>query len=107
MGLSVCPAAVVAAPVEVVWANLVDWERLAAWADVRVERCEPAGPATVGQTITFAGRAVGRTWRFRIFPPGWWGWVLQTFGARVLGASVDDSLRRLKRAAERAHRPAP
>ena len=65
MGLSVCPAAVVAAPVEVVWANLVDWERLAAWADARVERCEPAGPASVGQTITFAGSALGRTWRFR------------------------------------------
>ena len=27
MGLTVCPAAVVAAPVEVVWENLVQWER--------------------------------------------------------------------------------
>lgn len=64
MGLTVCPAAIVAAPAEVVWANLVHWDRFAAWADVRVERREPEGPATVGQTIHFAGKALGRTWRF-------------------------------------------
>jgi hypothetical protein len=65
MGLSVCPAAVVAAPVAVVWANLVQWERYAAWADVHPERIEPAGPATVGQPITFGGKVLGRTLRFR------------------------------------------
>ena len=64
MGLTVCPAAVVAAPVEVVWRNLVQWERYYEWADVRVERSEPEGPATVGQTITFAGKAFGLTLRF-------------------------------------------
>lgn len=64
MGLTVCPVAVVAAPVEVVWENLVQWERYAEWADVQAERVEPAGPATVGQTITFAGKAFGRIWRF-------------------------------------------
>jgi|SRR6476646_1814863 len=64
MGLSVCPAAVVAAPVEVVWANLVEWERYADWADVQVERAEPAGPAAVGQTVHFTGKALGRTMRF-------------------------------------------
>jgi hypothetical protein len=64
MGLTVCPAAVVAAPVEVVWGNLVQWERYAEWADVRVERSEPEGPATVGQTVYFTGRALGRTWHF-------------------------------------------
>ncbi len=64
MGLSVCPAAVVAAPVEVVWENLVQWERYADWADVKVERSEPEGPAAAGQTIYFAGQALGRTWRF-------------------------------------------
>jgi hypothetical protein len=65
MGLTVCPAAVVAAPVEVVWANLVQWERYAEWADVQVAQREPAGPATVGQTIDFTGRALGRTMHFR------------------------------------------
>lgn len=64
MGLSVCPGAIVAAPVEVIWANLVQWERYAEWADVQVERSEPGGPATVGQTIYFSGRALGRTLHF-------------------------------------------
>jgi hypothetical protein len=64
MSLSVCPAAVVAAPVEVIWANLVQWERYAEWADVQVERAEPDGPATAGQTVHFTGKALGRTMRF-------------------------------------------
>src|SRR5512140_170194 len=64
MGLTVCPAAVVAAPVEVVWANLVEWDRYLEWADVWVERLEPEGPASIGQTIYFAGKALGRTVHF-------------------------------------------
>ncbi len=64
MGLTVCPAAIVAAPVEVVWENLVQWERYAGWADVHPERIEPEGDAAVGQTITFAGNVLGRTMRF-------------------------------------------
>ena len=64
MGLTVCPAAVVAAPIEVVWENLVQWERYLAWADVQAERLEPEGPATVGQTITFGGKVFGRTLHF-------------------------------------------
>ena len=64
MGLSVCPVAVVAAPVEVVWGNLVQWERYSEWADVQAERREPEGPATVGQTIYFGGKAFGRTLHF-------------------------------------------
>jgi hypothetical protein len=65
MGLSVCPTAAVAAPVEVVWANLVLWERYAAWADVQGERVEPEAPITAGQTIYFTGRSLGRTWHFK------------------------------------------
>ena len=64
MGLTVCPAAVVAAPVEVVWGNLVQWERYFEWADVWVERREPEGPASVGQTIYFARKAFGRILHF-------------------------------------------
>jgi hypothetical protein len=66
MGLTVCPAAIVAAPVEVVWRNLVQWERYSEWfsADLQAERLEPEGPATVGQTINFAGKTLGRTWHF-------------------------------------------
>jgi len=64
MSFTVCPAATVAAPVEVVWENLVHWEHYAEWADVMVERSEPEGPATAGQTIYFMGKALGRTWHF-------------------------------------------
>jgi hypothetical protein len=64
MGLSVCPAAIVAAPAALVWANLVQWERYPDWAAVRAERVEPPGNAMPGQSITFAGRAMGRTMRF-------------------------------------------
>jgi hypothetical protein len=154
MGLTVCPTAVVAAPVEVVWENLVQWERWPKWRnDVQVERSEPEGPATVGQTISFAGKVLGRTlhfsfkveevnperyqlglygflpWRLQgkahisctpidattcrvqyvetaIFPPGWWGWFLETFGAKTLAASSDDSLQRLKRASKRQYQQA-
>lgn len=66
MGFTVCPVAVVAAPVEVIWENLVQWERYSEWfsADLQAERLEPEGPATVGQTISFAGKVLGRTWHF-------------------------------------------
>ena len=64
MGVSVCPAAIVAAPVGVVWANLVQWERYLEWADVQVTRREPEGSASVGQTITFGGKVLGRTLHF-------------------------------------------
>lgn len=64
MSLYVCPAAVVAAPVELVWANLTQWERYAAWAGVHPERIEPPGPAAVGQTIHFAGKVLFFTARF-------------------------------------------
>jgi hypothetical protein len=33
-------------------------------ADIQVERSEPEGPATVGQTTYFAGKAFGRTLHF-------------------------------------------
>jgi hypothetical protein len=45
-GLKVCRVAVVAAPVEGVRWNLVQWENYSEWADVQVERAEPDGPAT-------------------------------------------------------------
>ncbi|MBV9601188.1 MAG: SRPBCC family protein [Chloroflexi bacterium] len=64
MGITVCPVAIVAAPVEVVWQNLIEWERFSEWAEVQVEQSEPEGPATAGQRISFAGKAFGRTWHF-------------------------------------------
>lgn len=66
MVLTVCPAAVVAAPVEVIWGNLVHWERYPEWFDrsLQVERSEPAGPAAVGQTTYFSGKRFGLTMHF-------------------------------------------
>ncbi|HVM73037.1 MAG TPA: hypothetical protein VMT91_14835 [Anaerolineales bacterium] len=66
MGLTVCPSAIVTAPVEVVWENLIQWEHYSEWFDrsLLAERSEPAGPATSGQTIYFAGKALGRTLHF-------------------------------------------
>lgn len=46
MGVTVCPVAVVVAPVEVIWRNLVRWERYSECADVQAERVEPEGPAS-------------------------------------------------------------
>ena len=37
-------------------------------------------------------------------PPGWRGWVLETFGGKAFEAGVQDSLQRLKREAEARYR---
>lgn len=65
MPLTACPAAVVAAPVEFVWANLVQWERYADWADVHVLESDPEGPAVAGQRITLGPKVVGRVLNFQ------------------------------------------
>ncbi len=62
MSLSVCPAATVAAPVEVVW-DLLRPARLSGWADGQVESPVPQGPAVVGQIFSVTSKAFGRTWR--------------------------------------------
>ena len=62
MGLSVCPAASVAAPVEDVWALLANPAKYGEWADAHVERVVPEGPVTPGQMIYLTSKAFGRTW---------------------------------------------
>ena len=52
MSLSVCPAATVQAPVEVVW-RLLQPNHLSRWADGRVVGSVPEGPPFVGQTFSF------------------------------------------------------
>jgi Polyketide cyclase / dehydrase and lipid transport len=68
MTLSVCPAAVVAAPVEVAWNILEQPEHYGEWIDGEITRVEPPGPAQVGQTIEVSARGLGRTWHpvFRV-----------------------------------------
>ncbi len=61
MGLNVCPAAIVAAPVEVVW-DLLRPARLSEWVDGQVEAPVPEGPALVGQNFHVVSNALGRKW---------------------------------------------
>jgi hypothetical protein len=63
MSLTVCPAAIVAAPVEVVWENLAQPARYSEWADAHVEGTEPEGPATAGQTVHLTSKRLGRVWQ--------------------------------------------
>ena len=46
-----CPTAEVQAPVEVVWALLTEPASWGSFFDVRINRIDPSGPATVGQRI--------------------------------------------------------
>ncbi len=63
MGLSVCPAAIVAAPAEVVWGVLMQPAKYGEWIDGQVDRVVPEGPAAVGQVITITAPAFGRKWQ--------------------------------------------
>ncbi len=44
MGLTVCPAATVEAPVEVVWEILTHPAHYPEWADAQIQCIEPEGP---------------------------------------------------------------
>jgi hypothetical protein len=59
MALSLCPAAFVNAPIEVVWGLLADPSRYDLWWEARTERIEPAGGAKAGQTIQATSQAFG------------------------------------------------
>jgi uncharacterized protein YndB with AHSA1/START domain len=62
MVVSVCPADIVAAPVEDVWELLKQPSRYGEWWDVRLERIEPEGPAAPGQVVNATSGALGRRW---------------------------------------------
>lgn len=63
MGLNVCPAAIVDAPVEAVWALVAHPSRYGEWADAHIERIIPEGPASVGQIIYATSTALGKSWQ--------------------------------------------
>jgi carbon monoxide dehydrogenase subunit G len=63
MSVSVCPVATIAAPVERVWALLVDPARYGIWADGTVQSVEPPGPAETGQIVTVSAPAFGKRWQ--------------------------------------------
>ncbi len=62
MGINVCPAAVVAAPIESVWEILSDTTLYEEWWEARAERIVPEGKAVPGQMIYLATTGLGRKW---------------------------------------------
>ena len=63
MSMSVCPVATIAAPVERVWAMLVEPARYGFWADGTVDWIEPPGPAEPGQIVKVSAPALGKRWQ--------------------------------------------
>ncbi len=60
MGISVCPSAIVAAPLETVWEEFSDPTIYDEWWEARTQRIEPEGKAVPGQMIyARAGRGIG------------------------------------------------
>ncbi len=66
MTVNVCPAAAVAAPMEVVWGMLMRPETYDQWWDAHTRRIEPPGPATPGQVIYAWSKGLGRRWEVRL-----------------------------------------
>jgi uncharacterized protein YndB with AHSA1/START domain len=62
MGFSVCPTAVVAAPVESVWELLADPASYDVWWDARTVRIAPEGMAAPGQVVYATTSGFGKTW---------------------------------------------
>jgi hypothetical protein len=62
MGFSICPATVVAAPIECVWELLEEPARYDEWWDARTERIVPEGKASPGQVLYAKTSAFGRKW---------------------------------------------
>jgi hypothetical protein len=62
MGFTVCPAAVVAAPVESVWELLANPSLYDTWWDARTERIVPEGVASPGQMLYGKASGLGRSW---------------------------------------------
>jgi hypothetical protein len=59
--VSVCPSAVVEAPVDHVWGLLTSSEGVDTWADATLVAAEPEGPAQPGQRLRLTTQAFGRT----------------------------------------------
>ena len=57
-----CPADVIDAPIDRIWALLVDPREWDKWADAHFEAAEPDGPAHAGQRWRLSTAALGRRW---------------------------------------------
>ena len=64
--LSVCPSAVIEAPIDRVWDLVTRPEGFDLWTDARLVVAEPAGRASAGQELHLVTRALGWTFAVRI-----------------------------------------
>lgn len=62
MGFNICPAAIVAAPVESVWELLSEPTLYDEWWDAHMERIVPEGKASPGQMLYATTSGLGRKW---------------------------------------------
>jgi hypothetical protein len=63
MSVSVCPIAIIAAPVERVWALLANPSSYASWWDAQTDVIVPDGPGHPGQHVYAHTYALGRRWK--------------------------------------------
>jgi len=66
MPVSVCPMDVVAAPVEKVWAILMDSAQYGEWSDMRAPTITPPGPTVPGQVMESGTSMLGLIFRVRL-----------------------------------------
>ncbi len=59
MPVSVCPMAVVEAPIDRVWDLVTSPEKLGSWADATLVSAEPPEPARAGQRLRLVTSALG------------------------------------------------
>ena len=64
--LSVCPSAIVDAPVGRVWDLVTSPEGFDLWTDATLVSAEPGGSAFAGQELHLVTRALGRSFAVRI-----------------------------------------
>ena len=64
--VSVCPATVVEASVERIWAILMDSTKYGEWSDLRRPTITPPGPTMAGQVLEASTSALGLTFRARL-----------------------------------------
>lgn len=66
MAVSVCPMDVVAAPLEEVWAILMDSASYGEWSDLEHPTITPPGPTAPGQVLESSTSELGLTFRARL-----------------------------------------
>ena len=70
MPISVCPTAIVQAPVERVWRLLEDPSRFDLWWDAHTLSITPPGPAQAGQRVEAVTHGLGHDWPIHFIVDG-------------------------------------